>query len=466
MFVGRKTELKEFNELYKKNCFQMSIVYGRRRVGKTFFINEFCKDKENIFFSCDQSNYQENLNKYSRLVLDHFKDNREENFASFESAINYIIEHYKNKKKPIVLVFDEFPYLVYSNKSILSKLQNYIDNTLKKHNVFLILCGSYISFMEEKLLGRKSPIYGRRTSQLKLQPFNYYESKDFFDKQNSEQKLLYYGIFGGTPLYLNYIDIKKSFKANITSLILKKTGYLYEEPDLLLKQEINNPSIYYAIIEAIANGYTKLNEISTKIGEINSKCTKYLSILIKLDIIDRITPIYEKSTSRKSIYLIKDNYFKFWFRYVMGNKTLLESNNSDVVYEKKIMPTINDFMGHNFEKICTEYLLNMNSKGKLPFLFTDIGKWWGTNIKTKKQEEIDVVASDKKSFVFAECKWTNEKIDENIYIDLLNKSENLHVNGKKYYFLFSKSGFTQRIKERVKRDKNLFLIDLNALYKV
>ena len=151
MFVGRKTELKEFNELYKKNCFQMPIVYGRRRVGKTFFINEFCKDKENIFFSCDQSNYQENLNKYSRLVLDHFKDNREENFASFESAINYIIEHYKNKKKPIVLVFDEFPYLVYSNKSILSKLQNYIDNTLKKHNVFLILCGSYISFMEEKL---------------------------------------------------------------------------------------------------------------------------------------------------------------------------------------------------------------------------------------------------------------------------------------------------------------------------
>lgn len=462
MFIGRKNELKDFNDLYKKNKFQMAVIYGRRRVGKTYFINEFCKNKKHIFFSCDQSTHQENLNKYSSLVFEYFKDDRNEPFESFDNALLYIVNKYKNKKKPLVLVFDEFPYLVSSNKSILSKLQNLIDTKLKSTNIFIILCGSYMSFMEDKILSKKSPIYGRRTAQIKMNPFNYIESIEFVKNAKDEDKLLYYGIFGGTPLYLNYVDDKKSLKENVISLLLKKTGYLYEETNLLLKQELQNPNIYYSIIEAIANGYTKLNEIVTKIGENNAKVIKYLNVLIKLDIIDKKTPFYEKSTSRKSIYLIKDNMFRFWFRYVMENKTLLESDNAKIVYEKKVLPTLNNFMGLCFEKICEEYLLHINSRGKTPFLFTDIGKWWGTNKISKKQDDIDIVASDKKNYIFSECKYTNEKVDIDTYEKLLEKSKNFQIKGRSFYYIFSKSGFTDKMKKEVK-NKNLYLIDIKNI---
>ena len=325
-FIGREKELAELNDLYARDKFQLFVLYGRRRVGKTTLLNEFCKDKDSIFYSAEQSNTKLNLEKFSRLVFDFYGEDNLEPFASLGNALSYIDERQKDKR--LILVIDEFPYLVRKNKALLSELQHLIDHRLKNGSLFMILCGSYMGFMEKEVLGSKSPLFGRRTGQLHMKPFNYQTSLKFLDGFSAEDKLKLYGAFGGTPLYLRQIDPDKSFEENIKRAFLRVTAYLYEEPLLLLRQEVEEPGVYSAIIEAIASGYTKSHEISVKIGEDSAKCLKYIKTLCELGILYKEIPFGEKESSRKTIYGISDFMFRFWYRYVFGNRTLIETARS------------------------------------------------------------------------------------------------------------------------------------------
>ena len=307
VFIGREKELADLNELYAQNKFQLFVLYGRRRVGKTTLLNEFCKDKNSIFYSAEQSNEKLNLEKFSALVFHFYNVTNIEPFSSWTNALSYIEEHQKGKK--LVLVIDEFPYIVKKNKALLSEFQHLIDHKLKNGNLFVVLCGSYMGFMEREVLGAKSPLFGRRTGQLHMKPFDYQTSIKLLDGFSNEDKLKFYGAFGGTPLYLQQIQSDESFEENINRAFLKVTSYLYEEPLLLLRQEVQEPGVYSAIIEAIAGGYTKANEISTKIGEDSAKCLKYIRTLCELGILYRETPFGEKESGRKTIYGISDFMF-------------------------------------------------------------------------------------------------------------------------------------------------------------
>ena len=361
-------------------------------------------------------------------------------------------------------MIDEFPYLVRKNKALLSELQHLIDHKLVNGNLFIILCGSYMGFMEKEVLGSKSPLFGRRTAQLHMKPFNYRTSCKFLDGFSDEEKLELYGAFGGTPLYLQQINNNESFEENIKRSYLKVTSYLYEEALLLLRQEVQEPGVYSAIIEAIASGYTKANEISTKIGEDSAKCLKYIKTLCELGILHKETPFGEKETSRKTIYGISDFMFRFWYRYVFANRTLIETGAQQAVWLKKIEPDYNGYMGLVFEKVCADYLSDKNAKGELPILFTSIGRWWGTNPVTHGQEEIDLVANDRKDYIFGECKWRNEKLNLSILRELKTKADIFSKNrNNTYYFLFSKSGFTDAVKNEVKADNSVILVDLSDI---
>ena len=352
IFIGREKELTDLDELYAQNRFQLFVLYGRRRVGKTTLLNEFCKDKDSIFYSAEQSNNKLNLEKFSELVFNFFNERNLEPFSSWTNALSYIDEHQKNKR--IVLVIDEFPYLVKKNKALLSELQHLIDHRLGNGNLFMVLCGSYMGFMEKEVLGSKSPLFGRRTGQLHMKPFNYQTSIKFLNRFTDEEKLKLYGAFGGTPLYLQQIESDETFEENIKRAFLKNTSYLYEEPLLLLRQEVQEPGVYSAIIEAIAGGYTKANEISTKIGEDAAKCLKYIKTLCELGILYKETPFGEKESSRKTLYGISDFMFRFWYRYVFTNRTLIETGAKEAVWMKRIEPDYNNYMGLVFEKICME----------------------------------------------------------------------------------------------------------------
>ncbi|MBQ4524000.1 MAG: ATP-binding protein [Lachnospiraceae bacterium] len=461
-FIGREQELADLNELYSQDKFQLFVLYGRRRVGKTTLLNEFCKDKDTIFYSAEQSNNKLNLEKFSSRVFNYYDENNLEPFSSWTNALSYIDERQKSEK--LVLVIDEFPYIVKKNKALLSELQHLIDHKLTKGNLFMILCGSYMGFMEKEVLGSKSPLFGRRTAQLHMKPFNYQTSSIFLDGFSDTQKLELYGAFGGTPLYLQQINPKENFKENIKRAYLKVTSYLYEETLLLLRQEVQEPGVYSAIIEAIASGHTKANEISTKIGEDSAKCLKYIKTLCELGILHKETPFGEKDSSRKTIYGISDFMFRFWYRYVFANRTLIETGAQQALWTKRIEPDYNSYMGLVFEKVCTDYLSVKNAKGELPILFTSIGRWWGTNPATHVQEEIDLIANDGKDYIFGECKWRNEKLDLSVLRELKNKADIYSKNRKRtYYVLFSKSGFTDAVINEANSDNSIMLIELSDL---
>lgn len=457
MFLGRENELKELNHLYQKNTFQLFILYGRRRVGKTTLLQEFCKDKPAIFYSAEQSNEKLNLEKFSALVFHHYNEHHLEPFSSWENAIYYINEHQKSDR--MVLVFDEFPYLANINPALISILQHLIDHTLKNGKLFLVLCGSYMGFMEKEVLGSKSPLFGRRTAQMHMRPFDYRTSSEFLDGYPIFDKFLFYSAFGGTAMYLQQIDKRLSFEDNIKNLFLKPTGYLYEEPLLLMRQEVQEPGTYYAIIEAIANGAVRANEIAGKTGEDTSKCLKYIETLRELGIVYKERPFGQKETSRKSQYGLCDPMFRFWYRYVSTNRTLLETGAADIVWKKRIKPDLNHYMGHMFEQICKDYLLRENSHGQLPILFTNIGRWWGTD-KTKRQEvEIDLVANDGTNYLFGECKWRNEAADYTVLSGLREKADIFcKQRDRTWFVLFSKSGFTDAVLEASLQSDDIILI--------
>ncbi len=366
--------------------------------------------------------------------------------------------------KPLVLVIDEFPYLANINPAILSMLQHLVDHSLQDGKLFLVLCGSYMGFMEKEVLSAKSPLYGRRTGQLRMKPFDYKTSCQFLSAFSDEDQLLLYGAFGGTAMYLAQIQPDQTVQENITSLYLRPTGYLYEEPLFLLRQEVYEPGIYHAVIEAIANGASHASEIATRTGEDSPKCLKYIHTLCQLGILYKEVPFGEKHNSRKTIYGISDPMFRFWYRYVAPNRTLLETDAPDIVWKRRIQPDLTNYMGHVFERICQDYLLRENSAGNLPFLFSSIGRWWGTDPRTHTQVEIDLVAQDGTSYIFGECKWRNEKPGYKILQELQNKAA---VFGRKpreiWYVLFSKSGFSDALLDASLKDPHLILVSMENI---
>lgn len=456
MFVGREKELNILNNQFRSDKFEFTVIYGRRRVGKTAIINEFIKNKKAIYFTGVESNAKQNLQNLSQSILS-FEQGMpiESEFSSFQTALDFVFQ--KSLRERIVLVIDEYPYVAKSSNSLASTLQLLIDRYKDQSKLFLILCGSSMSYMEDHVLAYKAPLYGRRTAQIKVQPFDFFESCKYFNRFSAEDKALAYGIVGGTPQYLLQINDKISLKDNIKNIYLNSASFLFEEPTNLLKQEVREPAIYNAIISAIANGASKLSEIASKVGEETSVCSAYIKNLISLEIIKKESPYGEKN-SRKTVYSIEDNMFRFWYRFVADSTSIISRGADELAY-KKIEPYLSDYMGAVFEDISKQYLWSILLKGDCPVNFADIGRWWGTNPKTRTQEEIDIVGFEsKETALFAECKWTNDKVDSGVLDKLVVRSQ-LFNHTKKYFFLFSKSGFTQGCIDKATQLGNVALVE-------
>lgn len=457
-FIGRKYELKELNLEYENEKFALSVIYGRRRVGKTYLIQEFIKDKESYYFVATESNELINLSLISKAIykacgnLEGLPD-----FSNFESALRYLFQYSIDKR--IIFVIDEFPYLAESAPYISSLIQNLIDEYREKSKLFLILCGSSMSFMEEQVLGYKSPLYGRRTSQFKINAFNYLESGEFVNSYSDKEKSIVFGLTNGVAEYLTFFDENLSLKENIINIFLKPNGRLYEEPLNLLKQELRQPKFYNDILFSISAGASKLNEISTKLNVVSGGLAHYLNSLIELGIIEKKTPVLNRKTKRP-IYVIKDTMFLFWYKFVQTNLNMINIGLGEVLYES-IEKNLNDYMGDVFEKISIEYFEERLKKSKFSFIPTDYGNWWGTDKELKKESEIDMLAyNNENEFLFVEAKWNNSKVKQDILDNLISKSYNFRYK-KAYYWITSLSGF-----EKFTFEDNVELIDIGMMYKL
>lgn len=463
MFIGRERELAFLNQLYQSDKFEFAVVYGRRRVGKSALLNQFIQDKKSIYFMGVESNAAQNLENFSKSIMEFGTGILAEMaFVSFQAAFAYVFQ--LAEKERLILAIDEYPYVARSSKSLASTLQLLIDQYKDSSKLMLILCGSSMSYMEDHVLAYKAPFYGRRTAQMKILPFDFEDVCRYYKNFSDEDKALAYGIVGGTPQYLLQMDDRRSIEENIKNTFLNPISFLFEEPENLLKQEVREPALYNAIITAIAAGASRMAEISTKVGEDTSVCVTYLKNLTALGLVRKETPYGEK-TSRKSIYFIDDNMFRFWYRFVSENNSVIARGAADLVY-KRIEPQLSDYMGKVFEEICKQYLWKRLLLGDLPIEFTSLGRWWGNDPAEKSQAEIDIMGQqDKNTALFGECKWTNEKVDVGVLKTLVKRSEIFSYKNC-YYYLFAKSGFTKGCIEEADRIGNVELVSYEKMMKI
>ncbi len=460
--IGRMKEMDRLEQMHASGQFEFMVMYGRRRIGKTTILQEFSRRHKTIFFSAQEKNDALNLQDFSRLIQEQFDGGFIAGFANWEDAFHYIGR--KMQEQRTVLIIDEFPFLAETNPSIKSILQHRIDHDWKERNIFLILCGSSVSFMLNDVMGYKSPLYGRSTGSMEVLPFDYLESAAFFPDYSEEDKIMAYGMLGGVPRYLSAFDSRRSLRENVISAILSEGAFLNEEPEILLRMELREPAVYNSILEAVANGCNRVVEIADRIHEEKSKCSKYMLTLQTLRLIEKRVPCGEPGDSKKGIYEITDHFYKFWYRYVFSNKSYYAMLGADKAADE-IMGDISNYMGPVFEEVCRQYLVRQAKAGRLPFVPYVISKWWGNNPAIRAQDDVDLLALDKKKEkgIFVECKFRSRPMAMEEYDDLVTATEAFPDVKEKTLMFISRSGFTEAVRRRAAKE-GAVLVGIEGLY--
>ena len=445
-FVGREEEFSVFQKLYDKNTFQMAVIFGRRRIGKTTFVNKFIEKNKckSVSFISTEMTESELLFRMGKDVLENLAPSLSDKikFESFDSIFDFLGE--TAKKEKIIFVIDEYPYLAKACPYMNSLLQKYIDHNWKKTNLLFILLGSFISFMRDDVLGSNAPLHGRANLEIKMNPFGYKETSLFVPSYNAESKAIVYGVTGGVAKYLEQFDKKLSLDENIENLFFSRNAFFSDEQiKTIATGEKSNPAVYNSMISAIANGKTKYNEIQTATGMSDiSFCLKNLMA----------SEIVERRESSKPYYIIADTMLDFYFRYVMPGASLINSGKGKTYYTKKVKPNLHEFMGKVFEKMAKEYILNNVGTKKIPVFVTDVVEYQNS-IKIRKEQksiEIDLLGLDGKKIVLAgECKFKSEKFGKEDYESFMEKINYLPASDLKIMF-FSLSGFTDYVEKNAR----------------
>ena len=471
MFIDRHQELAALERMFHSEVAEFFVLYGRRRVGKTELLTQFCKDKRSIYFLASQLKERDHLRQLTETARHLLDDPLLQNlvFDDWEAALVYFAQ--QSEKERLILVLDEFQYLCEDNTALPSLIQRFWDLHGKNSKLFLILCGSQVSFMEQEVLAERSPLYGRRTGQLRLMPLSYRDSGYFFPGYSAKEKLIAYGILGGIPAYLNRFRLyssnlsqgtpQRTLEQCIKNELLTPEAYLFDEVNFLLRTELREPRTYASLLQVMAGGATRLNEISQRVGLDSTHANRYLSVLRELGLVRRETPVSERARekSRKGFYKIEDNYVKFWFRFVLPHRSLIESGNADLVYQQMIAPNLPHYMREIFEDVCRQYV-GRYWEEKLKIAPKQIGKHWESDL------EIDVLAENVDgSHWFGECKWWNAAVGENVLEHVIENSKKVPDRWQQHprYILFSASGFTDALKERSEKE-NIYLIEANDLF--
>lgn len=458
-FVDRIDEIKFLEKEYKRKTSSFIVLYGRRRVGKTRLIKEFIKNKDSVYFLATEESEAENIKTFQNILYSKYKipllDNNK--LLSWNDLF-YIISTLKLEKK-LIIVIDEFQYLLKSNKGFSSILQKSWDEYLKDKNIMLIISGSALSMIKREVLSYSSPLYGRRTGQMNLKPIKFKYFKEFFENKNIDLIKLY-SLTGGIPKYVEILESKENIYDTIKENFLNVNSYLFEEPYFLLEKELKDIGSYFSIIKAIANGNNKLSKISTSLGIKQTSLSYYLNNLIELDILEREVPILEKNpqTSKKGIYKIKDNFLNFWFKFIYPYKSYIEIGNIDFVMNIIKKSFIERHVSFIYEDISKEKLIDLNLNDKLPVKLSKIGRWWDKNL------EIDIVGVDRenKPILFGECKYTKKPVDLDVYYALVEKSKKLLKDNNQnnlYFAFFSYNGYTKNFIDKVKKEKNILIFE-------
>ena len=459
-FIDRASEMKTLQNEYERSGSSLVILYGRRRIGKTTLITEFIKEKEALFFLASEESEIQNRNIFKEKAAEFLHNDLLKN-ADVKNwdVIFKTIADTPFSTKPVI-VMDEFQYIGKANPAFPSVFQRIWEEYLKNRQIMVILCGSLISMMESQTLDYSSPLYGRRTAQIRLKqiPFRYY--REFFPGKTCRELIEMYAVTGGVPKYMESFAECGDIFQSIRSCVLNRSGYLYDEPHFLLQQEISEVGSYFSVLRTIAAGNSKLSAISTVLEVKATSLTKYLKTLIDLDILEREVPATEDNPekSKRGLYKIRDNYIRFWFAFVYPNMSFLESGNEEIVMNKIRKSLASGHTAFVYEDICRERMWDLNANDAWPFHFVKIGRWWD------KENEIDIAAIDPdgKNIILGECKYCQDPVGIPVLRELEQKSiyVDWQKNGRQiWYILFSVSGFTDELKRFAAHRSDLLLCD-------
>ena len=468
-FLGREKEILDLEKEYARDG-GFVVIYGRRRIGKTTLIKQFIKSKTAFYFLVTKEVESQSMKRFAGVIARTTGNSvlQKAAFSDWLDLFQAVADYKPNEKK--VLVIDEFPYLVKVNDSFPSILQNAWDEILKDSNVMLILCGSLISMMKKHALSYESPLYGRRTAQMRIAPLPFttvYENQKLSFEEAAEQ----YSITGGVPKYMEFFSDGQPLYEQIKENVLSKNGFLYEEPNFLLTDEVQVPTNYFSIIKVIADGNHKLGTIAGILGLETSALTPYLKTLSELGFIEKQVPVTEKNAekTRKGLYFISDNFLRFWFRYVYPYKGELELDNTQISLDELDKDFKEKFVAFAYEDICKEIFARLCSDKAIDFTPSKIGSYWLNDKSGNTQIDVMAVDTVNKRLFAGECKYHNQPIDADVYFELVKKVDNsseIKSAFKGYtviYGVFSKSRFTSRMTDISNSNPNLFLINETSI---
>lgn len=460
MFIDRNAEIDFLEKEYKREGSALVILYGRRRVGKTALTNKFVEDKQAVYFLATEENEAQNRVAFKNIVAEQTGNEllMNANVDSWDMIFKVWIDDAAFPEKKLMII-DEFQYLGKANHAFPSVFQKIWDTILKDRNVMVVLCGSLISMMESQTLAYSSPLYGRRTGQIKLKqiPFRHYH--EFFLDKSKKELIEYYAITGGVPKYIELFYDSSDIYTAIENYVLSKSSFLYDEPNFLLQREVSEVGSYFSIIKTIASGNQKLSKIATTLELKQTGLTKYLKTLINLDILAREVPVTEDNpeNSKRGLYKIKDNFMLFWFKFIFPNLSYIESGHAELAMKRIRTNFVDAHVSYVYEDVCIEKMWELNVSDTWDFHFDKVGRWWDSNT------EIDIVALDKEGshVIFGECKYRTSKVGVDVLRNLELKAKQVEWKRemrKDYFILFSVNGFSDELTELSKARKNLILM--------
>ena len=458
MFYGRENERKKLHRMFLSDGQMISLIYGRRRIGKSELIKQALKetDIKSIYYECKQTTERNNVDSLAELIAEIF-DFPKPAFENIEALLQFLFK--MSEKEPMILVLDEYPYLRENAKGLDSILQSLIDHYKDTSNMKFIVCGSYVDTMKA-LLEKQNPLYGRIDLTLNLKPMDYYESALFYPEFTEEDKVRLFSVFGGIPYYNRLIDGQKSVRENIIELIASPGARLENEVSMYLNSEISKITNANEVFEALAKGFSRYKDILDQSNVSSGPAlVDILDKLMRMDVVSKEAPINDENNKKKSGYFISDNLSLFYYKYIFRNMSRMNIMDSDVFYDRYIAEDFETkYVPKSFERICKQYLIRKNRKGLMDEVFEKIGKYYYDDPIEKKNGEFDIVTLDDRGYIFYEAKFRKEPVTENVVINEIRQVEQTGVEGYKYGF-FSKSGFA------CEEEENRILIELKELYK-
>ena len=457
MFVGRTEELGYLDEISKKNGPQCLILYGPNRIGKTELLKRYFKGKMSFFYSSAPCKKRDQMEQFHQRILSVVSDSRLSATAHFswEEMFSYIFSDLGRKLSFIVI--DEFSQLCAEDQKLPLLLRRLWDKPGKRQDMLLVISCSDVSFVKETLLKSKESFGDEKCHRLELTPLKFEAIDFFFPDYSLQEKVYCYAAVGGIPGYLRVFDRKKTLEQNIKNEIFDIDSFMFREPSLLLQSKLREPHLYFSILHAIACGNNRLREIAEKTGvHKTATLNKYLYVLRNLDFIKRIVPVTEKDAakSRKGMYFFQDAYFRFWFRYIFPNMSYLEMKEQDIVWKRFLRPDSDAFVEETFVDICIQRLMRLNRYKRLPIEAQKIGRWWD------RTNKIDVVSfTEKDEYLFCDCLWDGKRAGLTQMEELRRKARRFPRSSRKYYGLFSKSGFTKELYEHARVHDDIILLN-------